>query len=82
MAICGSRSESIASPVMLNNWGTKTGLIVWMDAGVGGQESDAQVPLGNAGTALIGRALNAAGARNAARAVPLAVNSKQDVSPT
>lgn len=81
MAICSSRSESIQSPISLNSWGTQTGLIAWIDAGSGGQESSAQVPNGNAGSLLIGRALNAAGDRTAARAVPMAVNSRSDVAP-
>ena len=84
MAICSSRSESIQSPIMLGSWGTKTGLVVWMDAGVGGQESTKQVPLGNNGTTLIGRALGPAGEadRAKARTVPMAVNSRADIAPT
>lgn len=78
--ICGSRSESIQSPIMLGSWGTKTGLRAWVDAGSGGQESSAQVPNGNNGTALIGRSLDATGTRSNVRAVPMAINSLQDVA--
>lgn len=80
MAICSSRSESIQSPISLGSWGSRTETISWVDVGSGGQESSAPSGLGNNGALLIGRALNAAGDRTAARAVPMAVNTRHDPS--
>jgi hypothetical protein len=80
MAICSSRSESIQSPISLGSWGTRTGIVAWIDVGAGGQESSAEVPNGNDGSLLIGRALDAAGDRSAARAVPMAVNDRANVA--
>jgi hypothetical protein len=80
MAICSSRSEGIQSPIMLSNWGTKTGLIAWVDVGNGGQESSAEVPNANDGTQLIGRALDITGNRAKLRALPLAINLRVNIA--
>lgn len=76
MAICSSRSELIESSII----DIKTETISLIDAGTGAQESSVQVPLGNAGTLLIGRSLDAAANRAAARKVPYANNARSDVA--
>lgn len=75
MAICGSRSESIET---VASSGSSTGLIAYINTGVASQESHRQVPNGNKSTAVIGRALNAAGTRTATRKMSYAPNDQVD----
>ena len=72
MAICSSRTELKNGSVM----GSQTGTISLIDVGAGAVESNLEVPFGNDGSLIIGRSLDAAADRGAAREHPYAANAR------
>lgn len=72
MAICSSRTELIAGSIA----GSKTGTVSLIDVGAGAVESHREVANGNDGSLIIGRSLDSAADRGAAREHPYANNAR------